>query len=167
VRKLEVARSVDGAWEFVHPNCARARQDDIEEVEKMIAADEMEIAQDELRWLLSECHDFLAAHKVLGDLAIAAGDLRLARGHYGYAYQLGIQAIDRAGKVDSLLSDRSANQMFFAAGHGLVSCLVQLGKRDLASAALERLTKLDPRDLLQIKQIMASNQLARKRRRRK
>ncbi len=104
------------------------RQDDIEEVEKMIAAGETEIALDELRWLLSECRDFLAAHKLLGDLALAAGDFRLARGHYGYAYQLGIAAIDRAGTIDALPSDRAANQAFFAAGQGLVNCLTKLGK---------------------------------------
>ena len=125
-----------------------------EEVEKMIAAGEMEIAQDELRWLLSECHDFIAAHKMLGDVALAAGDFRLARGHFGYAYQLGMQAIDRCGKVDSLPSDRPSNQPFFAAGHGVVTCLLKLGKRGLAKEIAERLLKLDPRDLLRVQIVL-------------
>ncbi len=62
----------------------------------MVAAGETEIARDELRWLLSECHDFLAAHKLLGDLALADNDVRLARGHFGYAYQIGLKAIERS-----------------------------------------------------------------------
>jgi tetratricopeptide (TPR) repeat protein len=164
-RNLEVAHAGDGIWEFIHPRCATKRQDDIEEVEKMIAAGETEIALDELRWLLSECRDFLAAHKLLGDLALAAGDFRLARGHYGYAYQLGIAAIDRAGTIDALPSDLAANQVFFAAGQGLVDCLTKLGKRRLAQEVAARLLKLDQRDLLKIKQIVRSNQVVRKHRR--
>jgi len=143
------------------------RQDDIEEVEKMIAAGETEIALDELRWLLCECRDFLAAHKLLGDLALAAGDFRLARGHYGYAYKLGIAAIDRPGTIDALPSDRAANQAFFAAGQGLVNCLTQLGKPGLAKEVAARLLKLDQRDLLKIKQIVRSNQVVRNGRRRR
>jgi tetratricopeptide (TPR) repeat protein len=156
-RKVEVAQAADGAWELVHPRCARTRQEDIEEVEKMIAAGEMEIAQDELRWLLSECHDFIAAHQLLGDVALTAGDFRLARGHFGYAYQLGTQAIDRCGKVDSLPSDRPSNQPFFAAACGLVNCLLKLGKRGLAKEITERLLKFDPRDLLQLQKLLASD----------
>ena len=105
-------------------------------------------------WLLSECRDFLVAHKLLGDLAVAAGDFRLARGHYGYAYQLGIAAIDRAGTIDALPSDRAANQAFFAAGQGLVNCLTKLGKHGMAKEVAARLLKLDQRDLLQINQIV-------------
>ena len=154
MRKVEVAQAADGAWELVHPRCARTRQEDIEEVEKMIAGGEMEIAQDELRWLLSECHDFIAAHKMLGDVALAAGDFRLARGHFGYAYQLGMQAIDRCGKVDSLPSDRPSNQPFFVAGYGVVTCLLKMGKRGLAKEIAERLLKLDPRDLLRVRIVL-------------
>jgi hypothetical protein len=156
-RKVQVAQAADGAWELVHPRCARTRQEDIEEVEKMIAAGEMEIAQDELRWLLSDCHDFIAAHKLLGDVALAAGDFRLARGHFGYAYQLGMQAIDRFGKVDSLPSDRPSNQVFFAVGYGVVTCLLKIGKRGLANEIAERLVKLDPRDRLQLQKLLAGS----------
>src|SRR5262245_53817937 len=92
---IRVRRVEEGAWELVHPRCAQARAEDIEEVHKMIAAGETEIARDELRWLLDECHDFIEAHTLLGDLALAENDLKLARGHYGYAYQLGLKAIER------------------------------------------------------------------------
>ncbi len=101
---------------LVHPRCAKARQDDLEEVEEMIAASETEIARDELRWLISECHNFLAAHTLLGDLAMAENDVRLARGHFGYAYQIGLKAIDAAGHVKPLPSRHAANRAFFAAG---------------------------------------------------
>ena len=36
----------------------------------MIDADELEIAQEELRWLLSGCNEFIQAHRLLGDLAL-------------------------------------------------------------------------------------------------
>ncbi len=116
----------------------------------MIAAGENEIAQDELRWLLSECRDFMAAHKMLGDLAVAAGDLRLARGHYGYAYQIGVQAIDRTGNIKPVLYNNPANRAFFEAGRGLVEALSKLGKRGLARDVMNRLRELDPSDPLKL-----------------
>src|SRR5262249_47746895 len=123
--KLSVGAAENGTFQFIHPRCARKRREDIEEVIQMIEAGETEIARDELHWLLSECHDFLEAHKLLGDLAAADNDLRLARGHYGYAYQLGIQAIDRASQVPSLPYGNEANRAFFEAGRGLVQCLLK------------------------------------------
>src|SRR4051812_10256221 len=85
---VSVVRLDDGTWEFKEPRCAKARREDMEEVQQMIDAGEVEIALDELRWLLNGCQDFMAAHRTLGDLAVETGDLRLARGHYGYAYQI-------------------------------------------------------------------------------
>lgn len=49
------------AWEIVHPRCARRRREDIEEIADMLASGEIDIAKDELVWLLSECPDFLEA----------------------------------------------------------------------------------------------------------
>ncbi len=115
----------------------------------MIAAGENEIARDELRWLLSECHDFLAAHKLLGDLALAENDVRLARGHFGYAYQIGLKAIDQAG-AKFLPFAQAANQPFFEAGKGLAQCLFKLGKRGLARDVVRRLLEFDPSDPLGI-----------------
>ena len=83
------------AWELVHPRSAIQRADDIEEVRTMIAAGEHEIAQDELLWLLGGCHDFIEAHRLLGELALTDGDANLARGHFGIAFTLG----DKAAKT--------------------------------------------------------------------
>jgi tetratricopeptide (TPR) repeat protein len=124
----------------------------------MIAAGEMDIATDELRWLLSECHNFLAAHKLLGDLALAAGDLRLARGHYGYAYQLGIKAIDGNRDVKHLPYATEQNQAFFQAGRGLATCLMKLNKRGLANDVIQRLVQLDPRDPLALRALLNAPQ---------
>ena len=51
------------------------------------------MAIDELRWLLEVCRDMIEAHFLLGKLAVEAEhDVPLARGHFGYAYQLGVKA---------------------------------------------------------------------------
>ena len=78
-----------------------------------------EIALDELRWLLSDCAEFIAAHVLLGELAVAAGDLPLARGHFGAGYQLGLQTLRRAKMPKPLLYSQPANRPFFEAGRGL------------------------------------------------
>jgi hypothetical protein len=152
--KLSVSPAADGSWELVHPRCAQARSDDIAEVQEIIAAGEHEIAQDELRWLLSECHDFLAAHKLLGDLAWEAGDVRLARGHFGYAYQLGLGAVDRASQVKSLPYRHAANQAFFEAGRGVMMCLLKMGQRRTAQQVTQRLLQLDSGDPLRLRDLM-------------
>jgi hypothetical protein len=86
---ISVRRSTDGkSWIFVHPRCARDRSEDLEEVQMMIEAGETDIALDELRWLLSGCSEFIAAHVLLGNIARDTNDLPLARGHYGVGYQL-------------------------------------------------------------------------------
>jgi hypothetical protein len=149
------ARCVDGAWELAHPRCARVRAEDLEEVEQMIEAGELEIARDELLWLLQDCHDFIAAHCKLGELAIEAGDLKLARGHFGYGYQIGLKAIDASGPANQFSYSRGANQSFHESGKGLVYCLVQLGKRGVARDVAQRLLVLDPSDPLNIRDVLA------------
>jgi tetratricopeptide (TPR) repeat protein len=143
-------QTADGSWQVVHPGCAQVRQEDLVEVEQMIDAGEVEIAQDELRWLLAECRDFISAHKLLGDLAASENDFRLARGHYGYAYQIVIKAIDASGQVKALPYRHEANQTFFQAGRGLASCLNKLGKPRVARDVINRLLQLDPSDPLRL-----------------
>jgi len=151
---IRVRRVNEGAWELVHPRCAAARREDIEEVRKMIAAGETDVARDELRWLLDECHDFIEAHALLGDLAVAENDLKLARGHYGYAYQLGVRAIDEAQDVTRLSAKNSGNQPFFYAANGLVRCLLKMGKRGLAQDVVKRLVQFDPTDPLSLQSML-------------
>lgn len=143
---IRVRRAGEDGWELVHPRCAKARAEDIEEVQKMIAAGETDVARDELRWLLDECHDFIEAHLLLGDLAVAENDLKLARGHYGYAYQLGLRAIEQTTDATHLSANSPANRPFFHVGKCLVQCLLKMGKRGLAQDVVKRLVQLDPTD---------------------
>jgi len=141
------------AWELVHPRCARTRREDIEEVEAMVEAGETEIAHDELVWLLSECPDFLEAHVQLGLIALEDGDPKLARGHFGRAYELAIRALDAAGSPAPLPYELDGNKAFFQAAKGLVHCLVELGRRRAAAEVCGRIAPLDPADALAIQRI--------------
>jgi hypothetical protein len=123
----------------------------------MIAAGEHEIARDELRWLLEGCSDNIAAHELLGELALSEGNLPLARGHFGYAYQLGLKAIRAAGSPAPLPFEHLPNQAFFSAGKGLVHCLLKLDKRDVAAEVVEFLVQCDPRDPLLLRQLLQNS----------
>ncbi len=155
---ISVRQLPDGAWTLVHPRCAAERQDDLEEVEAMIEVAEHEIARDELRWLLDGCTDNLAAHELLGEIALAEQDFRLARGHFGYAFDIAAKAIRAAaidGKVPSPFSFAlAANQSFYAAGKGLVFCLLQLEKRDMAVAVVDFLMLCEPSDPLNVRALI-------------
>lgn len=114
----------------------------------MIDAGELEIARDELLWLIRDCQDFIEAHCLLGQLALIGNDLPLARGHFGYAYRLGLGALP-AGKAPGMVPYRlSANRAFFESGKGLAWSLEQLGKRELALEVVDTLLALDPDDPL-------------------
>jgi hypothetical protein len=141
----------ENIWELVHPRCARDRSDDLDEVQKMIEGGEAEIARDELLWLLNGCSDCLAAHKMLGEMALADHDLPLARGHFGYAFEIGSKALERAGAKGAAPYRLPANQAFFEAGKGLAYCLRELSKADLAAQVVARLLACDPSDPLGIR----------------
>jgi hypothetical protein len=147
----------EGTWELVHPRCARSRAEDMEEVEQMIEAGELEIARDELLWLLQDCHDFIDGHAKLGEIAMMENDLRLARGHFGYAYQIGLKAMDASGRSNRFPYSLAANQTFHEAGKGLVHCLVQMGKRGMARDVAKRLLELDPCDPLKVRDVLGAS----------
>ena len=128
--------------------------DDLEEVRKMIEADEIDIAIDELRWLLNGCSDFIDAHKTLGELALQENDLPLARGHFGYAYQIGKKAIDAAGCHGLLPYRLETNTAFHEAGKGLAYCLKQLDKREMLHDVVDTLLRCDPSDPLGVRGIV-------------
>ncbi|HEY4313856.1 MAG TPA: hypothetical protein VGN12_30740 [Pirellulales bacterium] len=139
-----------GEYELVHPPAARARAEDLEEVHQMIDADEIEIAVDELRWLLTGCTDFLEAHQLLGELALADGDARLARAHFGYAFDIGLGALpsdDWSGKLPFRLP---GNRSFLTAAKGLAHCLNEIGQPDRGRAVALRLLRFDPSDPLRV-----------------
>ena len=155
--KITLARrdSAGGpAWEIVQPRCARRRRDDIAEVEEMIAGGEPEIARDELVWLLSECPDFLEAHVHLGMIALEEGDKKLARGHFGRAYELCLRALQAAGNPKPLPHALPGNQPFYEAAKGLVHCLLETGRRPMAATVCSAVAPLDPADPLGIQKLL-------------
>lgn len=152
--RLRIARHDEGdgaRWEFVQPRCARRRREDLEEVEAMLAAGETEIARDELVWLLSECPDLLEAHVHLGLLALEEDDFRLARGHFGRAYELCLKALDAAGGPRPLPYELPGNRPFHEAAKGLVHCLLRTARAGTARDICRRIIPLDPSDPLGIR----------------
>jgi hypothetical protein len=127
----------------------------LEEVRAMIDAGEAELAQDELRWLLADCNEFIGAHLLLGELAALAGDLPLARGHYGAGYQLGLQTLRRAKMPKPVLYSQPANRPFFDAGRGLIETLRKLDKAPMADEVVETLLALDVTDPLGLRSARA------------
>ena len=143
-----------GAWRLVHPKCARDRAEDLEEVRLMIDSGEFDVAEDELRWLLSGCSDCVDAHLLLGGIAVNhRNDVSLARGHFGYAYQLGLTAWRRAGEPTPVPFAQPANQTFFEAGRALAWCLRQLEMPEMAHEIVCTLLRLDPSDPLDVNSI--------------
>ena len=152
---LSVRRTTDGkSWVLVHPRCARDQVEDLEEVRLMIDAGELDVALDELRWLLSDCAENIGSHVLLGELAAEMGDFPLARGHYGAGYQLGLQALRRAKMPKPLLYSQPANQTFFEAGRGLIGSLEKLGKSAMANEVVATLIELDPSDPLKLRAML-------------
>jgi hypothetical protein len=141
------------AWELVQPRCARRRREDLEEVEAMLEAGETDVAKDELVWLLSECPDFLDAHVHLGLLALEGDDPKLARGHFGRAYELVLRAVEAAGSPKPLPYELPGNRPFYEAAKGLVHALVAAGRRRVAADVCRRIAPLDPADPLAIQRL--------------
>ena len=140
---------------MVHPRCVRDRAEDLDEVRAMIEAGEYDIAVDELRWLLSGCAEFIAAHVLLGELAVAMhDDLSLARGHFGAGYQLGLQSWRRSNRPKPLLFSQPANRPFFEAGRGLAWTLEKLKRSEMANEVVQTLLALDTSDPLRVRAMM-------------
>ena len=146
--------SGEPVWELAHSRCSRQRKEDLEEVEAMLAAGEVEIAREELVWLLSECPYFLDAHVQLGLIALDDGDPKLARGHFGRAYKLVLRAVEAAGVTGPLPYALAANRVFFEAAKGLAHTLVATGRGPMARDLLRRTTQLDPADTLGIRGVV-------------
>src|SRR5581483_5824459 len=94
------------------------------------------------------CTDFVLAHKLLGEIALLDQDYALARGHFGYAYQIGIKALERAGARGLVPYRLRTNEAFFEAGKGLAFCLRELGKAEMAAEVIAKLLNYDPSDPL-------------------
>lgn len=151
---VKVKLQKSGVWTFVQPRCVRERELDLEDVEAMLDAEEVEIARDELRWLLEGCPDNIAIHYWLGDLAMREQDVKLARGHYGYAYEIGHRALRREHFPTPLPVDREENEIWYAAAKQLAWCLKLLEKKDLLIEVVKFVRHCDPQNTLQLEALL-------------
>ena len=151
---IQVRRAADGkSYEFLFPSSVRERTEDMEEVHAMLAAGETEIATEELRWLVGGCQDLLEGHQLLGKIAAESGDRDLARAHFGYAFQLGIDALPKRGLGHPLPHANPANKAFHEAGAALVQVLLELEESNKAKEVALQLLALDPTDPLGLKKV--------------
>lgn len=120
----------------------------------MVESGETEVAVDELRWLVGDCSEFIEAHALLGELALLQEDYALARGHFGFAVQLGLKALQRAKVTGPVQFSQPANRTFFDAGRGLAMSLVKLGLMEKAVALVQDLVRLDPGDPLRLRALI-------------
>jgi tetratricopeptide (TPR) repeat protein len=141
-------------WALVHPSCVLQRVDDLEEALEMIEAGELDLAQRELRWLLEGCGDMIDAHRLLGEIAMELGDIPLARGHFGYAYDLGRKALSGDATQGPLPYDQESNRGFLESAKGLAWCLQQIGRGDAAGEVLRNMLRWDPSDPLGASQML-------------
>lgn len=148
--KVTVKQTKTG-WVLVHPRSVRERDEDIKEVEAMLEADEIDVARDELRYLVQGCSEHIGIHFMLGDIALAERDYKLARGHYGYAYDIGFKALKKAKFPKPVLQTEPDNELFFEAGKQLAWCLKLLEKDDLMRQVVEFLLSCDKSDPLQLR----------------
>lgn len=125
---LSVRRRQDGSFELVHPRCVAERELDYEEGLELLQAGDAEAARDALRYALQGCGDNLWIHVALGRIALEHfRDPALARGHFGYAFELAQRALPRGFK-GRLAHELPANQPAFAAIDGLAACYESLGR---------------------------------------
>jgi hypothetical protein len=101
---------------------------DYEEGMELLRAGDVEAARDALRYALQGCGDNLWVHVALGRIALHEfHEPALARGHYGYAFELAERALP-PGFSGRLAPDRPANRPFFEAIEGLARCYEARGR---------------------------------------
>ncbi len=114
-------------FELVHPRGVKETELDYEEGIELWKAGDPESARDALRYALSACHDNIWVHVALGQIALVEfRDPALARGHFGYAFELARRALPQGFK-GRLPRDRPNNRPFYEAIDGLAQCLEALG----------------------------------------
>jgi hypothetical protein len=140
---LELKALGGNRYEFQAPECAIDRDLDLQEAQEMRLASEGEIARDELLYLVADCRGFLEAYLQLAELALEEEDIGLAKGHFGFAYETGLEALPDHFR-GQLPVKEGYNKHFFAAGRGLARCLVSKKESDKAREVLEQLLRFDP-----------------------
>ena len=86
---------IDGDnFELTQPRGVEEAELDYEEGIEIWKAGDPESARDALRYALSACHDNIWVHVALGQIALHEfRDPTLARGHFGYAFDLAHRAL--------------------------------------------------------------------------
>jgi tetratricopeptide (TPR) repeat protein len=141
---LHLRRLGGNDFELIHPRCVDEMELDYAEGLDLWREGDPEAARDALRYALQGCGDNLWVHVALGRIALEEfNDPNLARGHFGYAYELAKKALppDFAGRLPR---DRVANQPFHDAIDGLATCYKALGKPDESTNLRKLLARLDP-----------------------
>lgn len=125
---LNLRRLGGNDFELTHPSCVHEMELDYAEGIEIRQAGDPDGARDALRYALQGCGDNIWVHVALGRIALEDfNDPGLARGHFGYAFELANRAIpaDFAGRLPR---DRPANRPFYEAIDGLAACYDALGK---------------------------------------
>lgn len=124
---LHLRRIGGDDFEIAHPRCVHAMEPDYEEGIELWRAGDPEAARDALRYALQGCGDNLWVHVALGNIALDEfNDPSLARGHFGYAFELAQRAIV-SGFRGRLPRERVSNRPFYEAIDGLARCYEALG----------------------------------------
>ncbi len=129
-------------FELVHPRCVLQRRGDYEEGMELWKSGDIPGAREALRFALEGCGDNLWIHVALGRIALESSeDPELARGHFGYAFELVERAVPQGfrGKVSRKMP---GNRPFYEAAEGLASCYEKLGKNREASEVRDRANQL-------------------------
>ena len=123
---------------LIHPKCVREMELDYEEGIELRKAGDPEAARDALRFALQGCGDNIWVHVALGQIALDEfRDPSLARGHFGYAYELADNALP-GGFAGRLPREHPANRPLYDAVASLIACHEALGAADLASELRQR-----------------------------
>ena len=126
---IRVRRIGGENFELIHPRGALEAELDYEEGIELWKAGDPESARDALRYALSAYHDNIWIHVALGQIALDEfHDPALARGHFGYAFELAHRALPQGFK-GRLPRDRPSNRPFFEAIDGLIQSYEALGRQ--------------------------------------
>jgi hypothetical protein len=144
---IRVRRIGGEDFEFIHPQGVEEAELDYEEGIELWNAGDPESARDALRYALSAYHDNIWIHVALGQIALVEfHDPTLARGHFGYAFELANRALPQGFK-GRLPRERPNNRPFYEAIDGLIQSMEALGRRadvDSLKALASRLMSGSP-----------------------
>lgn len=127
-----------GGYELTHPPCAELVMPDYEEAMILLDEGDDEEATEALRYALGACRDSLWLHVALGRIALTRrNDPELARGHFGYAFELVEAGLPR--DFDGYLPrSHPANMPLYETIDGLAACYEALGQHRDARALRDR-----------------------------